>query len=488
MSLSSALVSANSGLAVTSQRASITAGNIANASTPGYVRRGLDVRENILGSTGQGVLIVGVDRAQDLDLSRARRDAGGSAARADVLSRAYTDLNREMGAPGDTYGLFNAYQNVETALRDLAVTPESQANQNAAYNQLNALTTQFSELQSIGINQRVNADNAIARSVRTVNDSLDRIAEVNSLIATAGVGSEGAAALEDERQMLLDTISQIIPIKDHPRDNGTIDIVTAEGVFLLSGKVHKIEFNPSGVIAPGAVYDPSGSALSGITVDGQNITPGSPTFGVNSGSMAGYFTVRDTIAADFLSQLDSLAVDLVSRFSGSTVDPTNGAAAAGIFTDNGNPVDPANTAGIAGRLRLNAAIDPNQGGLITRLRDGIGAATEGPSGNADILNNLLSVFTRSDAAPTDSGLLGNLNSTELAAGLSSLIGEARVSSDALAASTFNRATILSETELAKSGVDTDQEMQNLLIVEQAYAANARVIQTISELLDILMRI
>ncbi|MBP6736765.1 MAG: hypothetical protein KA139_04975, partial [Rhodobacteraceae bacterium] len=36
------------------------------------------------------------------------------------------------------------------------------------------------------------------------------------------------------------------------------------------------------------------------------------------------------------------------------------------------------------------------------------------------------------------------------------------------------------------GVDTDFELQSLLMVEQAYAANAKVIQIIGQMLDKLM--
>jgi len=42
--------------------------------------------------------------------------------------------------------------------------------------------------------------------------------------------------------------------------------------------------------------------------------------------------------------------------------------------------------------------------------------------------------------------------------------------------------------LSFGGVDTDAEMQSLLLIEQSYAANARVIQTVSDMLDILMQI
>ncbi len=488
MTLSSALSAANSGLAATSRQASITANNITNASTPGFVRRELVVKENILNGTGHGVSILSVKRTQDIALSREKRLASGAAAKADVISKAYNDLNREMGLPGDSFGLFKSYQSVETSLRELAITPESFANQNAAFNSLNALTAQFGELHRVGLIQRENADNAIARSVRDVNEGLHKIAELNEQISGLIGSTEGTAALEDERQIILDKISQIIPIKDIPKGNGQIEITTQEGLFLLTGNVHELEFSPAGVIPAGATYDPSGGLLSGLTVDGQNLTPGQGSFSLNSGQLAGYFEVRDQIAPNFLSQLDTLAADLINRFSGSTVDPTNGATSPGIFTDNGSALDLANVDGLSARLSVNAAIDPNLGGTPTRLRDGIGAATTGPVSNAEILNNLLDAFTNSELAPTGSGLLGNHTSTELAAGLSSLIGEARVHSDAVAASTLSRATVLADAELSQNGVDTDAEMQTLLLIEQAYAANARVIQTVGDMLDILMSI
>ena len=133
-------------------------------------------------------------------------------------------------------------------------------------------------------------------------------------------------------------------------------------------------------------------------------------------------------------------------------------------------------------------IDTSQGGSATRLRDGLGATGTGPVSNSEILNNLLDAFTNSNAAPSGSGLSGSLTSSELAAGISSVIGEARVNADAVATTSLARASALADAELSLTGVDTDAEIQSLLLIEQSYAANARVIQTISDMLDTLMQI
>lgn len=489
MTLSSALSSANSGLATTSRRADIAAGNIANASTPGYVRRSLRVGEIILNGQGQGARILGVDRSIDAGLTHERRQAGASAARANIIASSYTDINRELGAPGDGYGLFASYQNVETALRELSVTPESPALQNAGANALAGLALQFNEQYTLGQNQRIGADNAIARSVRTVNAGLERIANLNGQIAGLGGNAGDVAALEDERDRVLNEISQIIPIKIIPKNHGEIDIITEQGVFLLAGTVHELEFSPAGAIPPGSALGDGSNTLSGLFVGDQNITPNTDGhFAVSSGTLSGLFTVRDVVVPEFLSGIDSLAADLIERFSSDALDPTTSAGAPGLFTDNGLALSSPAPAGLAGRIRINAAIDIRQGGSATRLRDGLGATTPGPVSNADILNNLLDAFTRSDTAPSGSGLIGSLSSSELAAGFSSLIGEGRVHADAIATTSLSRASALADAELSKTGVDTDAEMQSLLLIEQAYAANARVIQTVSDMLDTLMQI
>lgn len=42
-------------------------------------------------------------------------------------------------------------------------------------------------------------------------------------------------------------------------------------------------------------------------------------------------------------------------------------------------------------------------------------------------------------------------------------------------------------ELA-DGVDTDAELQRLILVEQAYAANARIIEVVDEMMNDILRI
>ena len=485
MSLTRALSSANSGLVASGLRADIAAGNVANASTPGYVRREVVTSENV----GNGVRVASIDRQQDLALSRLRRDSDASFGRANILAQTYNQLNAELGTPGDEFGLFASYESLESNFRELASTPESSALQNSVLASATDIINQFNTLSNPADSLRNTADANIARDVETVNNALNRLQELNGDIGALNAQTGNSGALEDERQGLINTISEIIPVRDVPRGNGQVDIITDSGVFLLAGTVNELSFQQVGVISPGASYADGTGNLSGLFVGTQELTPGTGgNFSVTSGTIAGHFSVRDNVAPNFSAQLDSLAADLITRFSADGLDATTASGTPGIFTDAGGPLDSTNIPGLAGRLRLNAAVDPSQGGSVTRFRDGLGATTEGPTGNANLINGFLDAFTASNTAPVESGLTGSFSSSELIAGFSSIVGEARVRHDALSASALTRSNSLFDSELAASGVDTDQELQSLLLIEQSYAANARVIQAIDDMINRLLQI
>ena len=75
----------------------------------------------------------------------------------------------------------------------------------------------------------------------------------------------------------------------------------------------------------------------------------------------------------------------------------------------------------------------------------------------------------------------------LAANLTSQVGSDRLFADQRLSFASTQLNELTQRELA-DGVDTDAELQRMMVIEQAYAANARIMQTVDELMDILMRL
>ena len=83
---------------------------------------------------------------------------------------------------------------------------------------------------------------------------------------------------------------------------------------------------------------------------------------------------------------------------------------------------------------------------------------------------------------------GSYSSSELLAQFASTTGQKRISHEAIVSSASSQYTIMAEAEVSETGVNVDQQMQDLLIIEQSYAANARVIEIASNMIDRLMEI
>ena len=487
MTISTALSNANSGLSAASKRADLVSSNISNALTPGYTRREASVSEQVNGGMGAGVRVDGVSRASDPVLTRERRTAEGAMGRDQTVASAYASLNATLGEPDDPFSLFGQYQKLESGLRSLAETPESLAYQNQVLDAATGLATTLNQLSLTAQNTRQDADTTIGREVASINEKLKRIEELNLDISRAGNSGRDVSALLDQRKTLIDEVSAKIPVREVPRGNGAVDLMTNEGVFLIAGRAKEISFTETGVITPDLDYNGGAGALSGLSVDGVDITPGGGgSFSVSQGTLAGLFAVRDEIAPAFQGQIDALARDVMERFEG--IDPSLAPGDPGLFTDAGAAFNAANETGLAGRIAVNVAVDPAQGGSIWRIRDGLGAAAEGTAGDATLIRAMLDSFTELRTPPAGAGLSGQKSAADAAAGVTTAIGSARINAETRLASSSARAEAVIEAETAATGVDSDQELQKLILIEQAYAANARVLQTAQAMIETLMEI
>lgn len=482
MSISSAIVSARSGLDAVGARADVVATNVANASTPGYIRRALTVSETILGQQTAGVQVNGIERSTNDRLTAERRLLASDFAQAEILSSTWASLSQRIGEDIESSTLFQRATAFETALRDAALSPESTTHANQVVQSAKDLVTEFNALGNLINNQRFQADQDIANSVDIVNASLLEIEDLNRSLASLDRTTPQAAALFDERGRVLDRIAEHVPIQTFERSSGAIDVLTVEGVYLVAGPARQIEFTPTNTMA--ADFSLAGGELSGLTVDGVDITPGATVFGaVSGGSLAALFTLRDTDLPNLQNQLDTMAQDMIDRFTDPAVDPTLLVGDPGLFLDS----NAAAGAGVASRLQINALVDPTQGGATWRLRDGLGAVTQGNPGDTTILTGLVGALeqVRTVSQP---GLQGSYAASDLIAQLGALAGQQRIQNEAVRSSVTLQHDAVKQAELDETGVDIESEMQDLLLIEQAYAANARVLEAASQMINQLMQI
>ena len=485
MSMLGSLMNAYSGLRVAQRKVDVISQNVANAMTDGYGRRTVEVSAATTGGQGTGVRITGVRRESDALTIASRRlaqaETAGHQARADMLQR----IEKEIGISGTGGSLSDLAVRFEGSLVEAQSRPESQSRQQNILFAAKDLVSRLNRISNTVQGARMQAERNISRDVERLNKNLERIAKLNIDIRLQSGKRNSINGLKDERQRLLDQISDIIPIKVYARKNDQIAITTQGGESLLEGLPAHFSFQPAGLITPQLSLQ--GGGLSGIFLNGRPVPIGSGNGKLDGGSLAAYFEIRDDLAPKISAQVDAFARNLTERFQTLGLDPTVGPADAGLFTDAGQRFNTVNEVGLAGRLQVNAAVDPNNGGALWRLRDGLGALAPGNSGNTRLLAGLVDAVQQRKTAVSGGFPPDPMSLPDMADSISGTVASTRLRAETAQASSNSRLQELRQIERA-AGVDTDAEMQKLLLVQNAYAANAKVVSTIDMMLKQLMEL
>lgn len=482
MSLTASLNNALAGLSLSSRRAEVISSNVANADTPGYARRRLSAAGPVTGvPSGQVV----VTRDSDPALRFLRRDAQSEAAAASVSAAFFGRIDREIGDPDQSGSLQDLLSRLEAAFTSASADPTSMIRLQAVAQSAADLTGKFHAVGDAILQERDTAETAISTTVDRLNTDLRSVAQLNVDIMRLRATNSDASSLLDQRQLLVDRISEDVPIRELQRDNGTIALVSQGGVILLDGRPAEIGFSSRSFLEPGMTYP---DQLSGLTVNGRDVGTGQTGDGLAGGRLGALFTQRDHESVQLLESVDALAADVMARFQDPTTDVTLGIGDAGLFTDDGVGLDVSSAgAGLSRRIQLTSEIDLGDPSTLWRLRDGIGAAAPGPTHAGDQLARFSDALSNVQQ-PSIAGLgEQEADLSGLAARLKSSASQSRVAAeDRFERLDRDAAALLELRDGAQ--VDIDEEMRRLIEVEQAYAANARLVQAVGQMMDRLTEI
>ncbi|MCC5987474.1 MAG: flagellar hook-associated protein FlgK [Pararhodobacter sp.] len=481
MSLNLSIANAMSGLQASARGVQLASSNIANAMVEGYAPRRLALA-SAAGSQG-GVRITGIHRQDDPALAGMLRQSGAETAAAGAETAFWERLAEALGEAGDGNSLAGRITALENALADAADRPDLDYLLASAARAAGSLAGALNDASEDIRSQRQAADAAIAGDVETLNRGLGEVARLNTDILRRQAGGDPALDLVEKREMLVTELSDIVPLREQLRPDGRLALYTAGGQMLLDGtQPMQIGFQPSAPIT--AAMSLADGQLSGLTLDGQPV-PSGPGAPIGGGRLGAHFAIRDSHAPAAQSQLDQFAAELIARFADPATDPSLPDGAPGLFTDAGGVPDTPPAPGLAGRVALNDALTPAGGGEYWRLRDGLGATAPGLEvGDPAQLMRLLDAIeaplaaTGGGAARSLAGHAGQLVGT---------FGQSRHAAEMRGGFAQSRHDTLFERMLA-GGVDTDGELQRLMTLEKAYAANARVMQVADDLLRRLLEI
>ncbi len=467
MAITSAFLNARSGLSAAEKWSEITSGNIANANRAGYVRRELALTSGPAG----GVEVNGIRREVDASLDRAHRLEIGRMAKQGAMADGLSTYTALLGQPGDAQALTNRVSALQTSFDTLSNAPGDPAVQRATLRAAEALT-QTLNAASAGLERAgMTARDGIATDVALVNTTLRSVAELNKQLQLETNPTLRRASLEDEMSQKLDALSELIDFKVQRDSQYGLTITSSGGTPLVEGaEVHQLAF------------DRNAGRLTAGNID---ITPGvAGVRGFSEGRLAGRITLLNETLPRMQLQLDSVARTLVDGFA--AADASVAAGAPSLFTDAGAALAPGATTGLSGRIAVNAAMDPDRGGALWRLREGAGAAAEGPQGDSTQVEAFIGALSAEVSFPTAAGLGDTANLADFTAALMSDQNYAKNGAEDRLSALRAGAGAIEGARFGVQGVNIDDELQQLMAIEQAYTANATVMRTLSEMMDSLL--
>src|SRR6478752_778983 len=330
MSLSDALSIAMSGLRANQAAMSLVSSNVANAETPGYVRKTLDQVTTNSGPYGSNVQIVGVNRELDQYIQAQLRTETSGAGYASLRSNFLQQLQGMYGNPGSVGTLEDAFNKLTTAVQALSTSADSQSARIGVVNAANVLASQLNSMTQGIQTLRGAAETGISDSVNTANNLMSQIASINNQLSANPLGGTSTdastAALLDQRDQYITQLSELMDIRVTTSGANQVTVFTSSGVQLVGNEAARLSFNAQGTVSPNTLWnsDPSKSNLGSVVVSYAN--GGSidltATGGIKSGKIAAYTESRDKTLVEAQNQLDQFAATLSSALSDKTTAGT----------------------------------------------------------------------------------------------------------------------------------------------------------------------
>jgi flagellar hook-associated protein 1 FlgK len=468
--LDGVLANAASGLRATSRWGEVISQNISNANTPGYARK--DIKLTTPGNAAGGVEVAGVQREVDQSIDRMFRYAQSQSSYYDATSTALSNYIAKLGTPDQDVSVASVLGKFKDSLINLTNNPSSVSVQrtvvSAAQNLCTSLQTTYNALTDVSNN----AQQAANQDIEFINSSLDKLAKLNRTVLINSSQSVDNSTIYDQRDQILDGLSQKMDVRVSIGSDGRASVTTGGGVALLDGN--------------NAIQVSMDSACN-VTAGGIDITPNaSNPRGFSQGTLAGNIDVVKQVVPQFKGQLDQLANGVITSFS--AADTSLAPGQAGLFTDNQTAYNPTNVAGIAQRIAVNNTVVPEQGGQLWRIRDGVGATAANGSDYTTQVDAFINVFSQTQTFSGTVGLPTTAMLTDYASTMVAQQQATKAQADQDKSNYDVTVQTLQGTRSATSGVNIDDELQKMQMVEHSYAANAQMLNAVGKMMDQLLAV
>lgn len=440
----SMLNNALSGLQASQYALNVVSQNVANMNTDGYSRQqaimAARTTSSFSGADG-GVDVTAVQRISDsyvnAALWRAQSDNGYDNERATLFDQVSSVLG------SDSLNINNSLDDFYAALNAASESPADIAIRQEVIAAAGSLSEQFQQITGQLQVQTSQADDAAQATVTNINTAAANIARLNEKIVTIQAKGGDTAALADQRDNEVLSLSQYVSVATQPQHDGSYTVTLDNGQPLVMG-------HQSGTMA--------------LTDNQLTVAFGNELFQAHDvgGSLGANRDYLNNELADYQQQLDQLAGDIGEQINSQLQNgfDLNGEAGQALFVFDSTA--PAST------LSVNPDLGAEQLAFTGSDDNGLPA---GGTGNND---NLLQMLDMGDDFYNDY--------SHLISGVAVSSGQAQTQATA-SATMLDNATARRDSI---SGVNQDEEAASLMSYSQSYQANAQVISTADRLFNTLL--
>lgn len=502
--------------------------NVANANTPGYARQSVNIGQL---AGGSGVDVVSLTRDADNSALSAAREASAQRAQVEVRANTLNRLDTQVSDPATN--LATPLQDLQQSLSALSIQPTDIPTRQSVLAALEQFSSRVAGLDASIAAEEQDGVRGLQTQVRLAQDQLDQLAVVQGQLDTVGALDAGRATLLDQRDVLLQDLSQTLGVRAQVNSNDSLQLGLSNGQPLLQAgepvrlglaadELGELQLTVDGVVQPPRVV---GGEVRGYLDVLQNDLPaardnlGQLAAGValtlNDFQAAGVgldgnvgpalFTVPESVVTDGATNTGtavlSASIDDVSqipaqrfelRFSGGAFSAADADGNALAISGTGSIADPLLVEGVAvsftgaadegDRFVVQPAVASSVQGLNLDPRALAVAASGSPANSGD--NSNLLALQQSLSGPLLNGGQDDVGSaTNL---WIARTGQSAASANLSLDSSRAAESFALDRRDSIQGVNLDEEAADLLRFEQAYQAAAQVIATAGTLFETIL--
>ena len=333
----SSLGIASSGIRAAQTHLAITGHNISNSEIPGFSRQRIvqstafnrNVGNNLAGQrmqVGMGTDWGSVHQIRNEFLDISYRQNVGRLQFYSTMVQAGLVVEGLLGELHGAYNFQSVLNNMWSSIQELTANPSGIDTRQLFLATANSLIVKAQDVFTGLVEYQHNLDGQIRNMVAEINENVQRIADLNDIIRAAEASGDNANDFRDERNRLIDRLSEMVPLDTFWDNNGDVILISGGHTLLSQGFVNRLGLrftsDEFGFVEP--VFTNSREILSASTSP-QNFIPFmnySTPISVNtalrsdSGQLMALLVARGTVPGNLLSESVPAPADRQAYFLG----------------------------------------------------------------------------------------------------------------------------------------------------------------------------